>query len=376
MRILHVTEASWAGTLQVVRTLAADQAANGDTVTLAYADQPQAPADLALTAAAGVELVPLRWTRRSPGSQLAAGRALRRLVRERRPDLVHLHSSFAGAVGALALPRGVPLIYTPHGFAFARKGVGRATRTAVRAVEALVARRCALVGTVSEAEAELARDGLRAPRVAVVRNGIPDLDDGVPERSAERLTPAVVTLGRIAEQRRPAATARILAALAVDARVSWIGGSGDGDDSAVRDAGIPVTGWLPHGEALERLAEATVYLHWSAWDGQSLAILEAIARDVVVVASDIPANRELVGPRQVCPDERSAVELARSVLEDPALRAELLAEQRRRAPAFGARRMSAEWRAIYERTRRPASGARMQTATAAPAVRKIGGPWT
>lgn len=376
MRILHVTEASWAGTLQVVRTLAADQAASGHAVTLAYADQPQAPADLALTAAAGVELAPLEWTRRSPAAQLAAGRALRRLVRERRPDLVHLHSSFAGAVGALALSR-VPLIYTPHGFAFARKGVGRATGAAVRSVEALVARRCALVGAVSEAEAELARDGLRAPRVGVVRNGIPELDGGVPERSLDRAEPVVVALGRITEARRPAATARILAALVPHARVAWIGGkSGDGDDRAVRDAGIPVTGWLPHGEALERLAEATVYLHWSAWDGQSLAILEAIARDAVVVASDIPANREIVGPRQVCPDEPSAIALARSVLEDPALRAELLAEQRRRAPAFGARRMSAEWLALYERTLRPASGARLQTATAALAVRKIGEPWT
>jgi len=376
VRILHVTEASWAGTLQVVRTLAADQAAGGHDVTLAYADQPQSPADLALTAAAGVELAPIAWARRSPAAQLAAGRALRQLVRERRPELVHLHSSFAGAVGALALPRGVPLIYTPHGFAFARKGVGRATGTAVRAIEALVARRCALVGAVSEAEAQLARDGLRAPRVAVVRNGIPELDDGVPERSLDRAEPAVVALGRITEARRPAATARILAVLAKHARVAWIGGSGDGDDSAVRGAGIPVTGWLPRAEALERLAEATVYLHWSAWDGQSLAILEAIARDVVVVASDIPANREIVGPRQVRADEPSAIALARSVLEDPALRAELLAEQRRRAPAFGARRMSAEWLAVYERTLHPTAGARMQSATVALTVRKIGGPWT
>ena len=376
MRILHITEAAWAGTLQVVRMLAADQAARGHEVTLAYADQPQAPADLAVTAAAGIELAPIAWERRSPASQLAAGRALRRLVRERRPDLVHLHSSFAGAVGALALPRGVPLIYTPHGFAFARKGVGRATGFAVRAIEALVARRCALVGAVSEAEGELARRGLCAPRVAVVRNGIPELDDGVPERSDDRSEPAVVALGRIAEQRRPAATARILAALAMDARVGWIGGSGDGGDRPLRDAGIPVTGWLPHSEALERLAEATVYLHWSAWDGQSLAILEAIARDVVVVASDIPANREIVGPRQVCTDERAAIELVRSVLADPALRAELLAAQRRRAPEFGARRMSAEWLAVYERTLRPASGAHVQSATTALAARKIGQPWT
>ena len=372
MRILHITEASWAGTFEVVQSLAAQQATAGHDVTLAYADQPQTPSSL--TDIAGVELVPLRWARRSPASQLAAGRALRRLCRERRPEIVHLHSSFAGAVGALALPRGVPLIYTPHGFAFARTGAGRVAAAAVRAVDALVARRCALVGAVSEAEAQLAREGLRAPRVALVRNGIPELDDGVAERPLDRGEPAVVATGRIAEQRRPAATARILSQLARVARVAWIGG-GDGEH-AVREAGIPVTGWLPRSEALQRLGEATVCLHWSAWDGQSLAVLEAIARDVVVIASDIPANREIVGARQVCADERAAVELARAVLADPALRAELLAEQRRRAPAFGARRMAVEWLALYERTLSPAAPTNAQRGSAALAVRNIGGPWT
>jgi len=375
VRILHVTEASWAGTLEVVQSLAAQQAAAGHDVTLAYADHPRTPRALADTA--GVELVPLRWARRSPASQLATGRALRRLARERRADLVHLHSSFAGAVGGLSLPRGVPLIYTPHGFAFARSGAGRLTTAAVRAVDALVARRCTLVGAVSEAEAALARDGLRAPRVAVVRNGIPELDDGVVERPLARGEAAVVAAGRIAAQRRPAATARILSQLAPVARVAWIGGGGDDDDARpLHEAGIPVTGWLPRGDALQRLDEATVYLHWSAWDGQSLAILEAIARDVVVIASDIPANREIVGARQVCADERAAVELARAVLADPALRAELLGEQRRRAPAFGARRMAVEWLALYERTLAPAAATSAQPASPALAARNIGGPWT
>ena len=100
-----------------------------------------------------------------------------------------------------------------------------------------------------------------------------------------------------------------------------------------------------------------MYLHWSAWDGQSLAILEAIARDVVVVASDIPANREIVGPRQVCADERSA-DRARAIgaRRTPRCAPSCSRTQRRRAPAFGARRMSAEWLAVYERTLRPTSG--------------------
>lgn len=372
MRILHVTEASAAGTLQVVRDLATHQAANRHVVTLAYADRPETPAELAQTAAVGVELVPLRWSRRSPTAQVAVGRALRRLARKRRPDVVHLHSSFAGAVGALALPRGLPLIYTPHGLAFARGGVGRPVAAGVRAIEALVARRSALLGAVSDAEAELARSGLHAPRVAVVRSGIPELDRALPAATPERPETIVVAMGRITEARQPAAAARILSALARDASVSWIG---DGDDATLREAGIPVTGWLPRAEALERLGEATVLLHWSAWDGRSLVLLEAFARDVVVVASAIPANREVVGPRQVCADEATAVALARSIIASPELRAELLADQRARAAGFGAERAGAEWLELYEQVlARPVVG-RMQWATAAVAGRKIGGPW-
>ena len=137
-----------------------------------------------------------------------------------------------------------------------------------------------------------------------------------------------------------------------------------------------MTGWLPREQALERLAEATVYLHWSAWDGQSLAILEAIARDVVVVASDIPANREVLGARQVCADEAAAIALAQSVLGDPALRATLLEDQRQRAPAFSAGRMAAEWLATYQRTLSADVHGRVQGATPPLATPKIGDPWT
>ena len=95
-----------------------------------------------------------------------------------------------------------------------------------------MARRCALVGAVSEAEGELARGGLRAPRVAVVRNGIPELDDGVPERSDERPTPVVVALGRITDAAPAGRDARASSRRSPrDARVGWIGGSGDGDDA-------------------------------------------------------------------------------------------------------------------------------------------------
>jgi len=118
---------------------------------------------------------------------------------------------------------------------------------------------------------------------------------------------------------------------------------------ALRAAGIPITGWLERGDALDHLARATACLHWSAWDAQPLAVLEAMARDVVVVASDIPANRELLGVRQVCGTEAGAVELLRAVITEPALRAELIADQRRRRSRYSATRMVSDWLGVYQR---------------------------
>lgn len=352
LRVLQVIEAFGGGALEIVTTVSERLAERGDAMAIAYGVRPETPRDVRARVADPVEVFPLPWTARTPRAQVSAARALRRLVDDWRPDVVHLHSSFAGAVGSLALRGRAPLVYTPHAYSFTAAD-GRVRRAVYQAMERLVARRSELVAAVSESEARLARDVVRAGRVTCIRNGIPELDDPGPARAAPGGAPSVIGMGRVVPQRRPEECARILSALAGTATVSWVGGGGpDGPDSAgmraLRDAGVEVTGWVARDEALARLADATAYLHWTAWDGQPLSVLEAMARDVVVVASDIDANRELVGPGQVCRDEAEAVALLRSVVEDPDHRERLLASQRARRGAYGARRMVGEWRELYE----------------------------
>ena len=54
-----------------------------------------------------------------PARDFGALQQLRQLAREIRPDLIHLHSSKAGALGRLAWSgRKTPLLYTPHGYSF------------------------------------------------------------------------------------------------------------------------------------------------------------------------------------------------------------------------------------------------------------------
>nr|WP_246344787.1 glycosyltransferase [Conexibacter arvalis] len=349
MRILEVAESLGSGVLGVVTPLSQRLAAAGHAVALAYGERPETPPDVEAVVGPGIELFALPWRRRTPREHVAAARMLRQVVDDWRPDVVHLHSSFTGVVGVLSVGDRAPIVYTPHGYSFARSSDARAKRRLYAAIERFVARRATLVGAVSESEAAQARDVARAPRVAVVANGIPALDAPGPAPDRER--PRVVAMGRADASRQPDAAGRILARLTDVADVRWIGGGTDSDAGlrALAAHGVPATGWLSHADAAAELAAATALLHWSAWDAQPLAVLEALAADVVVVASDIPANREIVGARQVCSAEEDAVALLRGVLLDPALRERMLERQRERRGRFSADRMARDWEAIYVR---------------------------
>jgi glycosyltransferase involved in cell wall biosynthesis len=353
LRVLQVIEAYGGGALEVVTTISERLAEQGHAVGIAYGVRPETPADVRARVAEAVEVFPLPWTARTARAQLSAARSLRRLVADWRPDLVHLHSSFAGVVGSFALRGRVPLVYTPHAYSFTSAAHRRGRRAAYRALERLVARRTQVVAAVSESEARLAREVVGATSVACIPNGIPELDEGGrPPPAAAAAGPSVVAMGRIVPQRRPAECARILAELDGTAEVAWVGGGGpDGPDGrgarALQEAGVEITGWVDREAAMARLGAATAYLHWTAWDGQPLSVLEAMARDVVVVASDIDANRELVGDEQVCGSEAEAVALLQAVVTDPGRRRRMLDSQRARRGAYGAQRMVDEWAELY-----------------------------
>jgi glycosyltransferase involved in cell wall biosynthesis len=350
MRILEVSESFATGTMAVICEIGAGANTEGHQVAIAYGRVAETPADPGAQLPDEVELIELPWARRTLGTQLRTIRALRRTCRAWKPDVIHLHSSFAGLIGALSVTRFAPSIYTPHGYSFlsARSAV---TRAAYRLAERFVARRVTVIGAVSESEARQAR-GVGARSVVVVPNGIPNLDpDRLELRSQPppRARPLVATVGRIAPQRRPDASARILRAVADVADTVWIGGASADPalEDELRAAGIEVTGWIDRERALERLSEATVLLNWSAWDSHPIAVLEAMAFDVPVIASDIDANCDLVGPEQVAASERDGIALLRATLTDPRRRDKILTEQRRRRTAFGRERMIRDWLGLY-----------------------------
>ena len=97
-----------------------------------------------------------------------------RIVRAVRPDVIHAHSSKAGAlarIGRVAHPR-TPVVYTPHGFAFNGYFESERERSAYRAVERALAPLASRVLCVCEAERRLAASVGPAGRTRTVYNAV------------------------------------------------------------------------------------------------------------------------------------------------------------------------------------------------------------
>lgn len=320
-RVLHVSQPTEAGVAAVLKAYLGSPDPRVDHVVACPAGGTLAPDVVAL----GHEHVP--WVAgREPGRGVAPEvRALQRIVREQRPDVVHLHSSKAGLTGRLALRGGVPTVFQPHAWSFsAVRGVTRAAslsweRAAQRWTHATI--------LVSEDERT------RGYRAGVLRPGGPReghvlanaVDVGcwpVMDRSAARArlgipldTPTAVCVGRLCRQKGQdlllAAWPEVTAALGLPRRPGGGPGPllvlvGDGPDRAdlerLRPPGTRLVGADdPHAW----YAAADVVVVPSRWEAMAMVPLEAQASARLVVATDVDGVREGLHPEQVVvPPER------------------------------------------------------------------------
>src|SRR5687768_11835922 len=172
-RVLMVIRAGEGGAFRHVADLSGELARRGYDVAVCG---PHGGAELE------VPVIPLEMSRAIvPGSDARAARGFARIVRDFRPDIVHAHGNKAGVVARLAhLARpGIPVIYSPHGYAFAGHFPSREQKL-YRTLESLVAPLGTVVLCVCEAEARLARATGINSRIRVVHNGITPIDQRAP----------------------------------------------------------------------------------------------------------------------------------------------------------------------------------------------------
>jgi glycosyltransferase involved in cell wall biosynthesis len=249
-----------------------------------------------------------------PRDPVRAVRAIRRRSRELYPDVVHAHSSVGGALTRVAAPVGARIVYSPHCFSFERRDLGSVERAALRAVEWVLVPRTDLVLAVAPHEVEQAI-GLGHDQVAYTVNRA-----GVVDHRARHRTPLhVVTAGRVSRQKDWHYFLHLKRyaerQLGLRARWTWLGGGAPGDERALREAGVAVTGWIGRDELVERLADAQVYVHTAAWEAAPLSVLEAAGVGLPLALRSIPAldSLGLPGRGASVPDLAERIGAMRSV---------------------------------------------------------------
>jgi glycosyltransferase involved in cell wall biosynthesis len=282
---------------------------------------------------------------REPGRSIAPeSRQLRRLVVETDPTLVHLHSSKAGLVGRLILRGRLPTIFQPHAWSF------QATTSLKAAMARGWERRASgwsdLTICVSEAEREEGAAAGVHSATAVLPNAVdigrfhpPDDRAARRDQSLEGLglpagTPLAVCVGRLCRQKGQdlllAAWPRVLDQ--VPDAVLVIVGDGPDRTGLVPAAGSQVRFVGALEDPRPWFQAADVVAVPSRWEGQALTVLEAMACAAPVVASDIAANAETLGPSAgALVDVHHPGQFAHALIErlSPADRGELMSEGRR-----------------------------------------------
>ena len=262
---------------------------------------------------------------------LARLRQLASFVADKRVDLIHSHGLGAGLYSRPAgWIAGVPVVHSFHGVDFRwSRPVGSAARLLAEQLLGFGTRQLV---AVSESEKAYVCRWLfpHARKVRVIPNGfrLPRSEAMRPADSHFR--PTILWVGRMEPQKRPGEIVAIAARLCKlrpqrDFTFDVVGGGPllHHLSDAVHDAGLDGVVRLlgPQADPLPFYRNATAFLSTSRWEGFGLTTMEAMASNLVVVASRIPGTVDIVthgetGLLYSKDDPREAARLLNAVLDE------------------------------------------------------------
>ena len=362
--MLHILEAVEGGTWQHLKDLVGgmDRARFSCAVALSF---ERGCVDRAETIATfermGATVYPLAMKRRvAPVADLRALAQMVMLLRRVKPDMIHAHSSKAGLLGRVAAKLcNVPVVYTPHAFAFLMKqGVLR--RSLYQRVERAAVKLTSAVICLSREEVDAAAAlGYCPEQIHMIPNGI-KFEGARPLRVQEGGKLKLGFFGRSGRQKGDDTFVRLVAALqergvAVE---GYMYGVATNSPRLLRfihqshaAAMVHLCGSCASAEVVEKMRDLDVIVMPSRWEGLPYVLLEAWLAGVPVAAYGTGGIKDVVVHGEsgllAAPEDLRGLTTCVMQLRDAALRRRLAEGGRHALREFGLPQMVEQIEAVY-----------------------------
>lgn len=245
----------------------------------------------------------------NPSSDIKVEKALRRIIKQLKPDIVYAHSSKAGALARIAdLGLKNKVIYNPHGWAFNMQQSAK-KKEMYKWVEKISAHFCDKIVCISDAEKESAlREKICKPsKLQVIYNGVDleEIKNTVPKTRKELHIPedafVVGMVGRLSKQKAPDVFVKAAKLIKQKIPNAYFLMVGDGElrdqiEAMIHkfdlDSSFLITGWVDNPTAYMKVMDVGCLL--SRWEGFGLVLPEYMACRVPIVATNVDAIPNII----------------------------------------------------------------------------------
>ncbi len=303
MHITHIIEPMEHGVFIWVVDMANRLVNDGYRVSVLHSIRENTPPNWREMFDDRVELIHVQMSRSiDPVMDIKALIGLTKNLKQLQPDIIHTHSSkggFLARVAGFLLRKNKQLLYTSHAihYPLIQQPIKRKLYKYFEHIGYW------LGGTIvacGKEEYQIIKKDITngtGKRLIRISNGIDTNQLTAKDYSKKNDKVKIGVVGRISLQKAPWVFAEIAAKINKardDVEFIWIGGGEEEDLIMLNKAGVDVTGMLERSEALKLIPTLDIFFQTSAYEGLSLALLEAQASGIPAVVTKIPGNDEVV----------------------------------------------------------------------------------